>query len=1357
MNQMSARSLLQAADLAKSFEQLEPRVLLAADPVTADHPFWAIPRGSAVVDGVLNDQGWANAFQTSRSLPYRANAGATVYTMWNDQGLFLAAEVTDEHLWADGAGSGAGNRWELEQDDSFTFYIDPDHSRDNFFQVADRAFGVNIADFEDPTNGDGPVRRYKWVKGNPDAPLVPTDTDWFGAQNGFQWQQPGFDDFFIYPGTQYKTVVNGTVNDDSDIDRGWVTEIFLPWAALNMTAPTHGQVAGMNFDLIFDDSGGTRNFADNRSLNTDSNSNGVPDRFDQPVFVDDHLLGVHSSYAASLAGLNGPVNYAVAMFVDPRAASGPAAISGMTAANTTGYSTQLVFNAPTGTTSGLGHVSGYQIRTSTSPIVTNQDWLNATELENRYVPRLAGMGERLRVIDLNPSTTYYAAVRAVDAAGNVGPLSNLVQFTTQTSTQDPSGGTRVVPSPMGRRLVTEAGDAFIAVGDHLGISWNFTRALFPGEIWDNANDQFINFNANPSVEGPAEPYFQRLEEQGVTFMRLYLELQDVHSLGNPNVPNDPNGLYWLEHTPGQYNPAMRQFMHNVLELADQHGIYILFSPFDPYSYDEAFGVEGPWASNFGGPLTNINDFFQTPGTLEIAKNRMTQLAQWADESPHGHRVLGWEPPSEWDSYEWTFNAEGDGSPAREVEFRTRANWIAELGAHIQQVDPNRIVFNSTITQDPRGPQARVIFYDRSFDALSPHFYTQGNAEPVNNPDNPRQIRPAVEQANLTSYWLTRVEDRRPLIDGEWGMSRFEWPNELPLYTDPGLEYTRTNPGLAGLSFLRAEDEAIFRTVLWSGVAAGQFGTPLRISTEELGFKIGEVDIGGGQFQDLFQGSILTDNMRAVERAIRRFQEGSSIDWARFSPDPMTGRLFATANGGQRLIAFGSTDNAQGMVYVMQDLRVAQGNVSGGQLELLGLDADAVYDISFWDAGSTSGAPFSTLSGRFSGRGDLTVALPTFTGDLVVTFVKRQGVGLRQRVVAENFGNQILTFSLGIDRQPIARITDGVTGAELEQDISALAGFRGAVNDMTAFTMPDGTINLAATDVNQAVWLFKGTPDGAGSYTWALTNLTELIGAPGLSGDLTTYQPTWGSVHIAGLDARGHAINYWFFPDATGWRFDDLTALFNGPTMTGGLTGYVASWNGLNLAGLDGDGDVIVYWWAPPLGPGNWQTLNMTELFDFTPLTGQLDAYVTNWGGLNIAGLDASGNLVTYWWSPATEQQNPGQWYEANISQAANGPAFTQGVTATTTPEGGINLLALAASGDLYLLRFDLGTLVWTSTNATAAAGAAQVAFPVSAASAGQRMVVAGQTSNASAVLGRFTFLTTDASWDWLQTSVPVVV
>lgn len=1341
----------------KLIENLEPRVLLAADPVTADHPFWAIPRGQAVIDGVLNNGEWSDAFRTTRTLPYRFNTGAEVAIMWNDQGLFVAVEVAEQFLWADGAGLGAGNRWELEQDDSFTFYIDPDHSRDVFFRETDRAFGVNIANFEDPTNGKGEVRRYKWVKGNETDPLIPTDVDWFGAQNGVEFGTPEAQDYFIFPGTQYQTVAHGTVNDNSDLDQGWTTEIFLPWAALNFAgAPTHGQLAGMNFDIIFDDTGGLRNFQDNRSLGTDADGNGVFDRFDLPVFVDDHLLGVHSSYDAAAAGLNGPVNYAVAMFIDPRAAVGPAAITGLGAANTTGYSTQLVFSAPAGTANGLGHVSGYQIRTSTSPIVTEQDWLNATELQNRYVPRLAGMSERLRVTELSPSTAYFAAVRALDGAGNLGPLSNVAQFTTQSTSEDLSGGKRVVPSPMGRRMVTEDGEPYIAVGDHLGLPWQFTRQLFPGDIWDNANDQFINFNTDPSVEGVAEPYFQRLEDQGVTFMRLYLELQDVHSMGNPNVPNDPNGLYWIEHTPGNYNPAMRTFMHNVLELADQHGIYILFSPFDPYSYDEAFGIEGPWATNFGGPLTNINDFFQTPETLEIAKNRMTQIVQWADESPYAHRAIGWEPPSEWDSFEWTLNAEGEGSAGREAEFRTRANWIKQLGAHMQTIDPNRMVFNSTITQDPRGPQARVIFNDRSFDALSPHFYTQGNSEPINNPDAVRNIRPAIEQANLTAYWLTRTDDRKPLIDGEWGMSRFVWPNGLPQYTDPDLEYLNPNGALAGLSFTRAEDVANFRSVLWAGVASGQFGTPLRISTEELSFKTGDVDIGGGFTQPIYQGSILTDDMRAVETAIRRLLESGPMNLARFSPDPLTGRTSGSAAGGKTLLVFGSADDSQALLYVMQDGRVDSGTVAGGMVELDGLLGDSIYDIAFWNPGDTTTA-IGTMSGVFSADGALEVVLPEFVGDLVLTIVRREGLGLRQRVVAESLGAQIVTFSLGIDRQPIALITTTGVGTEIEQDIAALAGFRGTVVDMTPFTMPDGTINLAATDTNQHLWLFKGTPNAGATFDWTLTNLTELIGAPAIAGDLTTYQPTWGSVHIAGLDARGHAINYWFFPDATGWRFDDLTSLFDGPTMTGGLTGYVARWNGLNLAGLDDEGNVIVYWWAPPLGAGNWQTLNMTELFGFTPLTGQLDAYVTRWGGLNIAGLDADGNLRTYWWSPATERDNPGQWFEADISAAAQGPVFTRGVTATTTPDGGINLLATDAGGSLHLLRFDLDTLVWTSTNANEAASAPLVDFPVSAGSAGGRLVIAGRAADGSAQLGRFTFFTANDSWDWLQFSTPVFI
>src|SRR5690606_3736181 len=136
---------------------------------------------------------------------------------------------------------------------------------------------------------------------------------------------------------------------------------------------------------------------------------------------------------------------------------------------------------------------------------------------------------------------------------------------------------------------------------------------------------------------------------------------------------------------------MRAYMHNILREAGSRGIHIIFSPFDSFSYDEAFGLEGPWATDFGGPLTDINNFFQDPGTLEVAKARMAKVIQWANESEYADYVIGWEPLSEWESFEWTLHPEGDGEPGWETEMRRRSIWINELGAYTKQLDPDRIV------------------------------------------------------------------------------------------------------------------------------------------------------------------------------------------------------------------------------------------------------------------------------------------------------------------------------------------------------------------------------------------------------------------------------------------------------------------------------------------------------------------------------------------------------------------------------------------------------------------------------------------------------------------------------------------
>ena len=82
--------------------------------------------------------------------------------MYNDFGLFLSVQVEDDNIWADGKGDGIGNRWEVESDDSVTFYFGPNESREEYFGAGDRAFGVNLGSPADPINGLGAVRRWNW-------------------------------------------------------------------------------------------------------------------------------------------------------------------------------------------------------------------------------------------------------------------------------------------------------------------------------------------------------------------------------------------------------------------------------------------------------------------------------------------------------------------------------------------------------------------------------------------------------------------------------------------------------------------------------------------------------------------------------------------------------------------------------------------------------------------------------------------------------------------------------------------------------------------------------------------------------------------------------------------------------------------------------------------------------------------------------------------------------------------------------------------------------------------------------------------------------------------------------------------
>jgi hypothetical protein len=1276
-----------ASELLHAVESLEARVLMAADPISADHPLWMIPRGAAVVDGLANDAGWANAGEVLRTQATRDDNSVVVKFMHDDNGLYVLAVVQDQNLWADGLGSGVGNRWEMETDDSFIVYVDPNNSRDQYFQSSDRALGVNLGNASDSVNGAGAVKRWKFVKGTGDG----------GAPD----VNPGGD---LDSGVLYATVYTGTVNNSSDTDTGWVTEMFFPWAALNMTgAPVNGQTIGLNFQMIQDNSGGDRDLTDHRDAS---------DRFTVPHFIDDFVDGVASSYTASQAGIRGPVNYAIGQFVDPRAADRPAPITSVTTSAVSPFGAKLNFTAPAGTTSSTGNVAGYQIRYATSPISSESAWANASEFSNSYVPRLRGLAESLRIAELSPSTTYYVAIRAVDGAGNLGDISTSASFTT---TALPSVGYKgnVIVSPHGRTLQFENGEAFVPVGDHMGISWEYTRTLFPGLIWDDAHDQFLDFSDNDhtAVEDIDE-YLDMLAAHGVNTMRTYLELENVHTVGNPGPL--PQGTYWIENTPGSYNTNMRQYVWNLLEKASARGIYIILSPFDTFSYDEAFGVEGPWAQSRGGPLSSPDYFFQstlgTPnlGTLEISKNRLQTVINWVNASQYKSSVLGYEFLSEWDSYEWTLHPSGGSESGRETEFRTRAMYMNELAAFVKMQAPSSLTMNSTIARDPRGPLARLDFLSRSFDVLTPHLYTNSNEEPINNPQGYKEVLAAREMGYFTAYWVTNRTDRAPVINGEWGMTRADWPGQTPQYT---------------ASFTQTQDETLFRSVIWSGFASGQAGTGLRIAANE----------------QQWNGMLLTDGMRDLQKTFSAFVNSDTlgVDFTDFAFDNLAGNITLSSNASKRLRGWGVSDGEQGVVYVLHDRNLSSGNVTDGVLTIRGLRADQLVDVEVWSTAAGTTSALATISGVMVGNGDdFTINLPTFSTDVAIKFKGRASSSPTQQITSIAVGDSFVSFSLGADEQPVARIVDA-NGNAVVRDVAALAAFGGRVRDMTAYTSSSTDVHLAFTDDNHHLWTIHGN---ILANTWWSEDLTAGNGQGGMTGDLTTYQPSWGAVHVAGLDARGHAINYWWAPAEPYWHYTDLTGNFGGPALEGGLTGYVSGWDGLNLAGLDADNNIVVYWWAPGIeninggDPGKWLAQNMTTDFAGPRFVGRLDAYVTPWGGLNVAGATDTGEIWAYWWAPGLNPE-PNRWRVTNLSaEAGLNTPILPGVEVTVSPgDGGINVFGTSSNGHLQVVRWKPGD-IWRSTDVSNATGGVLARFPMSGASSGNRLVLAAGEYGTSSVV-----------------------
>lgn len=175
------------------------------------------------IDGKLDDRAWASA---PWSEPFADIEGegkpkprlkTRMKMLWDDQFLYIAAEIEEPHLWA----TLTEHDCVVFQDHDFEVFLDPDGDNHNYCELELNA------------------KNTTW-----DLLLTKPYRAGGKALNG--WEIIGLNS---------AVHLDGTLNDPSDVDRGWTVEIAWPWKGLKELSsvpvpPSDGDQWRINFSRV---------------------------------------------------------------------------------------------------------------------------------------------------------------------------------------------------------------------------------------------------------------------------------------------------------------------------------------------------------------------------------------------------------------------------------------------------------------------------------------------------------------------------------------------------------------------------------------------------------------------------------------------------------------------------------------------------------------------------------------------------------------------------------------------------------------------------------------------------------------------------------------------------------------------------------------------------------------------------------------------------------------------------------------------------------------------------------------------------------------------------------------------------
>lgn len=305
--------------------------------------------------------------------------------------------------------------------------------------------------------------------------------------------------------------------------------------------------------------------------------------------------------------------------------------------------------------------------------------------------------------------------------------------------------------------------------------------------------------------------------------------------------------------------------------------------------------------------------------------------------------------------------------------------------------------------------------------------------------------------------------------------------------------------------------------------------------------------------------------------------------------------------------------------------------------------------------------------------------------------------------------------------PIDTPRDGVVAAAVAPSAAGLLLFE-FTNSFPRWTVRNLTAQIAGSLViaselalytdSQAnfrvVGLTEAGPDGPqlveyahnGGTSWSFRNIsaTDLASqnqaTPAFVGFFSAFRTGWDAVHVVGLNAGGELLTVWRAPDHEQWQVHNLSALIGAPAFRGDVTALLPAQR-IDIVATTTTGATMVARWRYDV----WSLATLAqvvgipgpELRENSPV-----AYVTRWGGLNVAGIDADGDLVIYWWSPVESG-----WQVHSISDLIPGTDPLRGrLDATKLPgsDWDLQISATTQGGDILRFHWQISTNVWEVEN-----------------------------------------------------------